>query len=403
MDACYIIAAHRSPRGIGKPTGSLHRITSVNLLAQMLNSVVKIQETIPSAIEEVITGCVMPVGEQGANIARSAILTASLPIHVPGMQINRFCSSGLDAMNLMSYKIMAGQADLGIASGVECMSRVPILADGGALVIDPNIAYGHNIVPQGISADLIATLNGYDRKTLDEFAVLSQKRAMVAMSKGYLKSIVPIYSASGSVALAVDEHPRPETTLKALGALKPSFEMMGALAGYDDLAIFRYPHLAQIQHHHHAGNSSGIVDGAAAILLASQRAIKQHNLTPKARIVATAQIGIDPTVMLTGPEEAIKLALKRAKLSKNNIDLWEINEAFAAVVLHITDKLSIPMDKVNVNGGAIAYGHPLGATGAMLVGTLVDELIRSKKRFGAVALCTAAGMASCTIIERVTQ
>ncbi|MEC7030985.1 MAG: acetyl-CoA C-acetyltransferase [Pseudomonadota bacterium] len=403
MDACYIVEAHRSPRGIGKPTGALHRITSVSLLSQLLDSVVSAHPTVPPAIEEVITGCVMPVGEQGANIARSAILASSLPIHVPGMQINRFCSSGLDAMNLLSHKIIAGQADLGIASGVECMSRVPILADGGALVGDPSIAYQHNIIPQGISADLIATLNGYTRENLDEYAVLSQQRASQAMKKGYLKSIQPVYSPSGSIALAIDEHPRPDTTLKALSALKPSFEMMGALAGYDDLAIFRYPQLAQIQHLHHAGNASGIVDGAAAILLANQKAIKEHNLTPKARIVATAQIGIDPTIMLTGPEEAIKLALKRAKLSKSQIDLWEINEAFASVVLHITEKLSLPLDKVNVNGGAIAYGHPLGATGAMLVGTLVDELIRSNKQFGAIALCTAAGMASCTIIESVSK
>ncbi len=399
MDACYIISANRSPRGVGKTTGALHRITSVNLLSQLLNSI--IDESIQSEVEEVITGCVMPVGEQGANIARSAILVSNLPIHVPGMQINRFCSSGLDAMNLIAYKIMARQADLGIASGVECMSRTPILADGGALVADPSLTYQHNIVPQGISADLIATLYGYDRKTLDTYAVSSQKSAKTAMDRGYLKSIIPIISPSGSIILSEDEHPRPDTTLSALSALKPSFEMMGTLAGYDNLALFRYPNLERINHLHHAGSSSGIADGAAAILLASKEAIKKHQLTPKAKILATAQIGIDPTIMLTGPKEAILLALKRAKLNKQDIDLWEINEAFASVVLYTVEHLDIPLSKVNVNGGAIAFGHPLGATGAMLVGTLIDELTRRKKQYGAVALCTAAGMASCTIIERV--
>lgn len=395
---CYIVSANRSPRGIGKPQGALHRITAVDLLAQVLSETAK---PVINHIEEVITGCVMPVGEQGANIARSAILKANLPIHTPGMQINRFCSSGLDAMNLMAYKIMAKQADLGIASGVECMSRVPILADGGALVADPSITYKHDIVPQGISADLIANLNQYSRQQLDEYALLSQQRAKHAMDKGYLKSIIPILSPSGQVLLAQDEHPRPGTTLKALSALKPSFEMMGQMAGYDALATFKYPTLEKITHLHHAGNSSGIVDGAAAILLASQQALKQHTLTPKAKILATAQIGIDPTIMLTAPSQAIELVLKRARLKKHHIDLWEINEAFASVVLNITDHLSLDMATVNVNGGAIAYGHPLGATGAMLVGTLVDELTRRNKQYGVVALCTAAGMASATVIERV--
>lgn len=395
---CYIISALRSPRGIGKDHGSLHRITSVNLLSQLLDA---LASEYGEHIEEVITGCVMPVGEQGANIARSAILKSSLPITTTGMQINRFCSSGLDAMNLLAYKIMANQADLGIASGVECMSRVPILADGGALVADPSITYQHNIVPQGISADLIATLSGYSRERLDEYAHMSQQRAHNAMKKGYLKSIVPIYSAMGEIALAVDEHPRPKTTLKDLSQLKPSFELMGKMAGYDSLATFKYPECEKIEHHHHAGNSSGIVDGASAMLLASKKAIEDYNLSPKARIIATSQIGIDPTVMLTAPSKAIELCLKRAKLKKQDIDLWEINEAFASVVLNITDTLSLPLNKVNVNGGAIAYGHPLGATGAMLVSTIIDELTRQDLKYGCVALCTAAGMASAAIIERL--
>ena len=395
---CYIISALRSPRGIGKDHGSLHRITSVNLLSQLLDAAAS---KYSEHIEEVITGCVMPVGEQGANIARSAILKSSLPITTTGMQINRFCSSGLDAMNLLAYKIMANQADLGIASGVECMSRVPILADGGALVADPSITYQHNIVPQGISADLIATLSGYSRERLDEYAHMSQQRAYNAMKKGYLKSIVPIYSAMGEIALAVDEHPRPKTTLKDLSQLKPSFELMGKMAGYDSLATFKYPECEKIEHHHHAGNSSGIVDGASAMLLASKKAIQDYNLSPKARIIATSQIGIDPTIMLTAPSKAIELCLKRAKLKKQDIDLWEINEAFASVVLNITDTLSLPLNKVNVNGGAIAYGHPLGATGAMLVSTIIDELIRQDLKYGCVALCTAAGMASAAIIERL--
>ena len=395
---CYIISALRSPRGIGKDHGSLHRITSVNLLSQLLDAAAS---KYSEHIEEVITGCVMPVGEQGANIARSAILKSSLPITTTGMQINRFCSSGLDAMNLLAYKIMANQADLGIASGVECMSRVPILADGGALVADPSITYQHNIVSQGISADLIATLSGYSRERLDEYAHMSQQRAHNAMKKGYLKSIVPIYSAMGEIALAVDEHPRPKTTLKDLSQLKPSFELMGKMAGYDSLATFKYPECENIQHHHHAGNSSGIVDGASAMLLASKKAIQDYNLSPKARIIATSQIGIDPTIMLTAPSKAIELCLKRAKLKKQDIDLWEINEAFASVVLNITDTLSLPLNKVNVNGGAIAYGHPLGATGAMLVSTIIDELIRQDLKYGCIALCTAAGMASAAIIERL--
>ena len=343
----------------------------------------------------------MPVGEQGANITRSAILKAQLPISIPGLQINRFCSSGLDAMSLAACKIMAGQANLCLAGGVESMSKTPMLADGGALVADPSITYTHGIIPQGISADLIATINNYTRKQLDEYAHLSQSRAQHAIEKGYLKSIIPVCNTLGEVVLAQDEYPRPNHSLAQLAALKPSFAMMGALAGYDAHALYAYPEYESIQHLHHAGNSSGIVDGASAMLLANATAIKQYKLKARAKIIATSQCGIDPTIMLTAPAHAAQLALEKAKLSTSDIDLWEINEAFSAVVLHAIDALSIPVDKVNVNGGAIAYGHPLGATGAMLVSTLVDELIRRRKRYGLVTLCTAAGMASAAIIERV--
>lgn len=398
MDECFILEAKRSPRGIGKSTGSLYRITAVDLLSQLLSSVVDAKNQ--QYVEEVITGCVMPVGEQGANIARSAILKAGFPQHVPGMQINRFCSSGLDAMNLLAYKIMAKQASMAIASGVECMSRIPILSDGGALIADPSIVYQHNIIPQGISADLIATLNGYDRRTLDQYACQSQRRAHQAMSRNWLKSIIPIYNPLNEIALQSDELPKPQTSIKVLSELKPSFALMGEMAGFDALAVHEYPQIEKVNHLHHAGNSSGIVDGAAAILLGNKTIAKKLNLIPKAKIVSTSQIGIDPTIMLTGPILAIKNALSRAKLNISDIDLWEINEAFASVVLNVVDNLDLPMDKVNIHGGAIAYGHPLGATGSMLVSTMIDALVQKDKTFGCIVLCTAAGMASCCIIER---
>lgn len=399
MDECYIINAKRTPRGIGKPSGSLYRVMAVDLLSQALQSVVT--KNITSHIEEVITGCVMPVGEQGANIARTAILKAGLPHHTPGMQINRFCSSGLDAMNLIAYKIMAKQASLCIASGIECMSRTPILADGGALVADPSIVYKHNIIPQGVSADLIATLNGYSRKQLDEYALLSQQRATEAINKNHLKSIIPVYNQLGDIVLDHDELPRPNASLKALHALKPSFRMAGEIGGFDALATFKYPSIETVSHLHHAGNSSGIADGAAAILLANNQSIEQFNLRPIAKIVSTAQVGIDPTIMLTGPIQAVEAALKRAKLQTSDIDLWEINEAFSAVAINIIEGLKISYDTVNIHGGAIAFGHPLGATGAMLVSSLIDALKQKRKQRGCVVLCTAAGMASCCIIERV--
>ena len=404
MEGCYIVDAIRTPRGLGKPSGSLYRIPAVSLLAQTFQALKSRQNDFKDmSIDDVLTGCVMPIGEQGANIARSAILKAGYSVHIPGMQINRFCSSGLESVNLAACKIMANQADLCIASGVESMSKTPILADGGALAADPSITYEHDIIPQGISADLIATLRGYTRTQLDNYALASQKRAKKAQQAGYLTSIIPVQNALGGIALDTDEHPRPDTTLKKLAMLSPAFKVMGEMAGYNALALHRYPKIPAIQHLHHAGNSSGIVDGASAVLLASKQAIKKHQLKPKAQIIATAQVGVDPTIMLTGPTYAALSALKRAKLSAEDIDLWEINEAFSSVVLNFMEALSLPIEKVNVNGGAIAYGHPLGATGTMLVGTLVDELIRRKKTYGCVALCTAAGMATAAIIKRTTS
>ncbi|UTC24832.1 acetyl-CoA C-acyltransferase [Candidatus Comchoanobacter bicostacola] len=398
MHKCYIVDSKRTPRGIGKESGGLHTVSSLSLLSQTLEA------TVPYAlkpfIEDLITGCVMPVGEQGANIARSALLRASFPDTVPGMQINRFCSSGLDAIALCASKIMAGQQSLNLAAGIESMSRVPMLSDGGALVADPSIAMQHNIIPQGISADLIATIESYTREQLDQFAVDSHKKALNAIKRNYLKSIIPIYHASGIEALTNDEVPR-NCNSKALSSLQPSFELIGNMAGYNALALNQYPEQSKINHLHHAGNSSALADGATATLLASETAIHQHGLKPRAQIIAFDQIGTDPTIMLTAPAASCKRLLEKCKLHTSDIDLWEINEAFSAVALKFIQELNLEASRVNVNGGAIAYGHPLGATGGMLVGTIVDELTRRQLKRGVVTLCTAAGMAASMLIERV--
>lgn len=399
MPTCYIINAKRSPRALGKETGALHTISSLSLLSQVLNETVP--QNIKPVVDDVIAGCVMPVGEQGANITRSALLHAGFPNQVPGMQINRFCSSGLDAVSLTAAKIIAGQSEVCLAGGVESMSRVPMMSDGGAILVDPDIAMTHHIVPQGISADLIATQSNYTRQQLDEFALRSHQLAVHAQTKGYLKSIVPIKHPSGIIALDKDEVPRNKTSMSQLSKLNPSFELLGKMAGYDDLALQAYPETQSISHLHHAGNSSAIADGAAGILLASNKAVNNFQLKPKAKIIAFDQVGIDPTIMLTGPALSIQRLLKKSRKKVSDIDLWEINEAFASVVLKCIDELSLDITKVNVNGGAIAYGHPLGATGAMLIGTMVDELIRQKKTYGIISLCTAAGMASSLLIERV--
>ncbi|MDC3180798.1 acetyl-CoA C-acetyltransferase [Gammaproteobacteria bacterium] len=399
MPNCYIIDAKRTPRGIGKEQGALHTISAISMLTQVLESIAP-RELHPY-IDDMLTGCVMPVGEQGANIARSALLKANFLQTICGMQINRFCSSGLDAINLCSAKIMSGQDQLCIASGVESMSRVPMLSDGGALMIDPAVAMSNNIVPQGISADLIASVEGFTRDELDAYALSSHQRAINAQKKKRLKSLIPVTHVSGITALATDEIPRKDTSLKKLAQLKPSFKLIGQMAGYDELALLKYPLLERISHLHHAGNSSALADGAAAILLASAKAVQQHQLTPRARIIAYDQVGTDPTMMLTAPSKSVQRLLKKARKKVSDIDLWEVNEAFSAVTLKFIKDLELSPEYVNVNGGAIAYGHPLGATGAILVSTLIDELELRKKTYGVCSLCTASGMAASILIERL--
>ena len=346
-------------------------------------------------------GCVSPVGEQGSCIAKTAALVAGWDVRCAGVQVNRFCASGLEAVNIAAQKVASGFEDLVVAGGVESMSRVPIGADGGAWAQDPATAMATHFVPQGIGADLIATLEGFERKDVDEYAVESQRRAARARDAGFFaESVVPVKDALGGILLAADEFIKPHTTLEGLGALKPSFEQPGAL-GFDAIAIRRYPQVERIRHVHHAGNSSGIVDGAAAVLVGSEAKGRALKLVPRARIVATALSGADPTIMLTGPMPAARKALAKAGLSIDRIDLFEVNEAFAAVPMKFMKELGVPHDKVNVNGGAIALGHPLGATGAMLLSTLVDELHRRRLRYGLITLCVGGGMGIATIIERI--
>jgi acetyl-CoA C-acetyltransferase len=399
MPNCYIIDTKRSPRGLGKENGTLYSQTAISVLQQVLEATTPMP--LREHIDDMITGCVMPVGEQGANIARSALLRANFPDSTCGMQINRFCSSGLDAINLCSAKIMSGQENLCIASGVESMSRVPMLSDGGAIMLDPSVAMAHNIIPQGISADLIASIEGFTRQELDEYALKSHQKAISAQKSKRLKSIIPIHHASGLIALEQDEIPRKDTSLKKLGLLKPSFAIVGKMAGYDEMALLQYPTVESIQHLHHAGNSSALADGAAAILLASAKSVQQHHLEPRGRIIAYDQTGTDPTIMLTAPSLSVRRLLKKARKKVSDIDLWEINEAFSSVALKFIKDLELDASCVNVNGGAIAYGHPLGATGTMLVGTLLDELEHQKLKYGVCSLCTASGMAASVLIERL--
>jgi acetyl-CoA C-acetyltransferase len=402
MTDAFILDAVRTPRGRGRPDGSLHPITPIQLAAQALAAVRDRNGLDTKAVEDVMLGCVSPVGEQGADIARVAALVAGYDESVPGKQINRFCASGLESVNTASALIMAGQADLVIGGGVESMSRVPIGADGGAWVADPQVAWHQYFVPQGVSADLIATLDGYSREMVDAYAVESQRRAAAAQQAGYFdRSIIPVKDVIGEVALAKDEYLRPGTTLADLAKLKPAFTQMGEEAGFDAVAMQRYPQVETIHHVHTGGNSSGIVDGAAAVLVGSKKAVKKTGIKPRARVVAFASIGSEPTIMLTGPAAASHKALKRAGMKPADIDLWEINEAFASVVLRYMRAMGLSPDKVNVNGGAIALGHPLGATGAMILGTVLDELERRDLSTGLVTLCVGAGMGTATIIERV--
>jgi acetyl-CoA C-acetyltransferase len=402
MTDAFIFDAVRTPRGRGRPDGSLHSITPIQLAAQTLAAVRDRNGLDTRLVDDVVLGCVTPIGEQGADIARVATLVAGYDESVPGKQLNRFCASGLEAVNTVAAQIMAGQADFGIGGGVESMSRVPIGADGGAWPIDPQVAWQLYFVPQGISADLLATLDGFSRETVDAFAVESQRRAAAAQQAGFFdRSIVPVRDSIGGVALARDEYLRPGTSMADLAKLKAAFVQMGEEAGFDAVALQRYPQVEAIHHVHTAGNSSGIVDGAAAVLLGSKRGAKKAGLKPRARVVAFASVGSEPTIMLTGPAAASRKALKRAGMKTGDIDLWEINEAFAAVVLRYQREMGLTPDKVNVNGGAIALGHPLGATGAMILGTVLDELERRDLTTALVTLCVGAGMGTATIIERV--
>ena len=403
MTDAYIYDAVRTPRGRGKKDGSLHEVTSLALSARTLNALRDRTNLDTSQVEDVIWGCVTAVGEQGGEIARSAVLYAGWDERAPGLHINRFCASGLEAVNLAANQIRGGAGDLYVAGGVEMMSRVPMGSDGYAIAVDPYLAMKTYFVPQGISADVIATKYGFSRDDVDAYAVESQKRAAASWEEGrFAKSVVTVADQNGVPILERDEYLRPGTDMQALGALKPSFKEMGeTMPGFDKVAILKYPHLERINHVHHAGNSSGIVDGAAAVLLGSKEAGDRLGLTPRARIRATARIGSDPTIMLTGPVPATKKVLATAGMAIGDIDLFEVNEAFASVVLMFLEEFGADHANVNVNGGAIALGHPLGATGAMILGTALDELERSGKETALITLCVASGMGAATVIERV--
>jgi len=402
MTDAFILDAVRTPRGRGRPDGSLHSITPVELAAQTLAALRDRTSLDTKLVDDVTLGCVTPIGEQGADIARVAALVAGYDESVPGKQLNRFCASGLESVNTAAAQVMSGQSELTIGGGVESMSRVPMGSDGGAWAIDPRVAWQQYFVPQGISADLIATLEGFTRDDLDAYAVESQRRAAHAQQSGYFdRSIFPVRDSIGEVVLAKDEYLRPGTTMADLAKLKPAFTTMGEEAGFDAVAIMRYPQVETINHLHTAGNSSGIVDGAAAVLVGSKRMAKKLGLKPRARIVGFASIGSEPTIMLTGPAGASRRVLKRCGMKASDIDLWEINEAFAVVPMRFQRDMDITPDKVNVNGGAIALGHPLGATGAIVLNIALDELERRGLSTALVTLCIGAGMGTATIIERV--
>ena len=403
MTDAFIFDAARSPRGKGNKGGALHEVTAVSLSADMLDSIVSRNELEPDAVEDVIWGNVTQIGEQGGCIARASVLLSSLDMRVPGLTINRFCASGLEAVSIAADRIAAGDGDSYIAGGVEMMSRVSIGSDGAALAVDPLLAIDKGFVPQGISADMIATDCGLSRADCDSYAVASQRRAARAWNDGHFRnSVVPVTDINGLVLLDRDEHMRPGTDVQALSELKPAFRELGeGMPGFDKVAMIRFPHLGRIDHVHHAGNSSGIVDGAAAVLLGSASFGKRFGLAPRARIRSIARIGSDPTIMLTGPLPATRKALERAGMGISDIDLFEVNEAFAAIPLLYMKEFDLDHSMVNVNGGAIAMGHPLGATGAMLLGTALDELERASLGVALVTLCVAGGMGIAMIIERV--
>ena len=402
MTDAFIYDAVRTPRGRGKSDGALHEVTPIRLAAGTLRALEERNHLDTKQVDDVVLGCVEPVGDQGADIARLAVLYADYDQSVSGVQINRFCASGLEAVNMAAGQVMSGQADLSIGGGVESMSRVPMSSSGGAWPLDPDVAFKTYFIPQGISADLLATKYGYSRDDVDSYAVESQKRARTAWEAGHFAgSVVPVEDQNGLSILEKDEHMRPNTTMQNLASLNPSFEKHGSSTGFNDVAIQRYPEVEQINHVHHAGNSSGIVDGAAAVLVGTKEIGSKLGLIPRARIRSFASVGTEPSIMLTGPSHASEKALRRAGMETSDIELFELNEAFAAVVLRFMEKLQISHDQINVNGGAIAMGHPLGATGAMILGTLLDEMERQDLATGLATLCVGAGMGTATIIERV--
>ncbi|MFG2404496.1 acetyl-CoA C-acetyltransferase [Streptomyces brevispora] len=399
----FVYDAIRTPRGRGKANGALHGTKPIDLVVGLIHEIRgRFPGLDPAAIDDIVLGVVSPLGDQGSDIARIAAIAAGLPDTVAGVQENRFCASGLEAVNLAAAKVRSGWEDLILAGGVESMSRVPMGSDGGAWAMDPMTNYETGFAPQGIGADLIATIEGFSRRDVDEFAALSQERAAEAWKDNrFARSVVPVKDRNGLVVLDHDEHMRPGTTADSLAALKPSFAAVGEMGGFDAMALQKYHWVEKIDHVHHAGNSSGIVDGAALVAIGSKEIGERYGLTPRARIVSAAVSGSEPTIMLTGPAPATRKALAKAGLTIDDIDLVEINEAFAGVVLRFARDMGLSLDKINVNGGAIALGHPLGATGAMILGTLIDELERQDKRYGLATLCVGGGMGVATVIERL--
>jgi len=399
----FVFDAIRTPRGRGKSNGSLHTTKPIDLVVGLMHELLSRNENLdPNRVDDVVLGCVTPIGDQGADIAKTAAVRAGLPDTVAGVQLNRFCASGLEAVNIAAQKVASGWEDLVLAGGVESMSRVPMGTDGGPWAMDPETAYETSFVPQGIGADLIATLEGFDRDDVDTYAARSQQRAAAAQAEGrFGGSLIPVLDLNDHVVLDRDEHIRADTTVETLGKLKPSFAGIGDFGGFDAVALQKYHWVEKIEHVHTAGNSSGIVDGACLLAIGNEQTGAELGLTPRARILATAVSGADPTIMLTGPAPASRKALQKAGLTVEDLDLVEINEAFAAVVLRFVRDMDLDMEKVNVNGGAIAMGHPLGATGGMILGTLIDELHRTGGRYGLATLCVGGGMGIATVVEAV--
>jgi acetyl-CoA C-acetyltransferase len=403
MTEAFVYDAIRTPRGRGKNTGSLHATKPISLVVGLLDELRKRNPGLdPARVEDVILGCVAPIGEQGADIARTAALAAGYETSGPGFQLNRFCASGLEALNIGAQKVRSGWEDLIVSGGVESMSRVPMGSDGGPWAMDPETAYETSFVPQGVGADLIATIEGFSRTDVDTYAAESQDRAAKAIANGnFARSVIPVVDINGQIVLDHDEFPRAGTTVESLAGLKPSFEAVGEMGGFNAVALQKYHWVEKINHVHTPGNSSGIVDGAALVLIGNEQIGTELGLTPRARIVSVGVVGSEPTIMLTGPAPSARKALAKAGLDFDDIDLFEVNEAFAAVVMKFMKDLKVPHEKVNVNGGAIAMGHPLGATGSMILGTLIDELERRDLRYGLATLCVGGGMGVATIVERV--